>query len=169
MPPKIRKGGLECPSRKGRRRPVPTCHPKSKLYARELCRKCYEKWLRQTNPAFAERQRKNCRLWVKNYADKKRKSDKKWLAKQDTLYRWARHLKSRFGITPEEYYKMLASQKGVCNICERSPKPSKRLAIDHCHKTGKIRGLLCFRCNYGLTFFSESEKMLLKAASHVKV
>lgn len=46
-----------------------------------------------------------------------------------------------------QYDKMLAAQGGKCAICKRPPK-SRRLAVDHDHKTGKVRGLLCFRCNY---------------------
>jgi hypothetical protein len=55
-------------------------------------------------------------------------------------------LKTLFDLTPEEYEIMLAAQGGVCAICTRPPK-TKRLAVDHNHKTGEVRGLLCARCN----------------------
>lgn len=56
-----------------------------------------------------------------------------------------RYLKARYGITLEEYSQMFDRQKGLCAICQ---KPSEdRLHVDHCHATGKIRGLLCFKCN----------------------
>lgn len=53
---------------------------------------------------------------------------------------------STYGITIEDYDNMLKAQGGVCIMCKRPPK-SKRLAIDHDHKTGRVRGLLCFICN----------------------
>jgi len=56
-------------------------------------------------------------------------------------------LKSKYGITPEQYDAILAHQKGVCAICERPPKKNA-LCVDHDHKTLKVRGLLCFQCNY---------------------
>lgn len=64
-----------------------------------------------------------------------------------------RKLKNKFNLTIEDYDQILDGQKGVCAIC-REPERAitkygfiKRLAVDHNHKTGKIRGLLCTRCN----------------------
>jgi hypothetical protein len=51
-------------------------------------------------------------------------------------------LREKFGITPEEYQRILDVQGGVCFICRRRPK-KKRLAVDHDHETGAVRGLLC--------------------------
>jgi hypothetical protein len=50
---------------------------------------------------------------------------------------------NKYGITIEQYEEILKKQSGLCAICNRK----KRLCIDHCHKTGKVRGLLCFNCN----------------------
>src|SRR5437899_4206973 len=54
--------------------------------------------------------------------------------------------KSRTGIPQEEYDERLAAQGGGCAICGNAPK-TRRLHVDHDHKTGKVRGLLCHRCN----------------------
>ena len=51
-----------------------------------------------------------------------------------------------FGITSEDYDRMFSEQNGVCAICS-NPPTKRSLHIDHCHKTGKVRGLLCYRCN----------------------
>lgn len=59
----------------------------------------------------------------------------------------------RYGITPEEYHKLLESQSGGCAICgstDSKRKGSRYLFVDHCHDTGKIRGLLCNTCNVGV-------------------
>jgi hypothetical protein len=58
----------------------------------------------------------------------------------------ASSLKRRYGITPEQYQKMLDRQGGICAICGRPPK-TLRLSVDHDHRTGRVRGLLCYQCN----------------------
>jgi hypothetical protein len=55
-------------------------------------------------------------------------------------------LKQAFTITPSEWELISAHQRGVCFVCERRPV-GRRLATDHCHSTGLLRGLLCNRCN----------------------
>src|SRR5689334_6819967 len=59
-----------------------------------------------------------------------------------------KHLKGTYGITLEEYQAMLEEQEHVCAICGGTD--TKRLSVDHCHITEKIRGLLCRKCNSGL-------------------
>jgi hypothetical protein len=131
-----------------------------------MCRSCYEKWLKNNNPKFLARQQHNARSWAKKFRERKRDSDKKWLAKQDKNYRRGISLHSRFGITLDDYDRMFRHQNGVCAICQ---KPSKRnLHIDHEHNTGKIRGLLCFRCNWGLSFFQENTDLLSRASNYVQ-
>lgn len=61
-------------------------------------------------------------------------------------------LKYRYNITVEDYEDMLQKQGGVCKIC-KLPQRSKKtltLSVDHCHTTGRIRGLLCWNCNGAL-------------------
>jgi len=57
-----------------------------------------------------------------------------------------RNLRRRFGITTADYDTMLARQGGRCLICGKPPV-TRRLNVDHEHRTGRIRGLLCFQCN----------------------
>lgn len=78
---------------------------------------------------------------------------------------------SKYGITPDQYDKMLIAQNGVCKICKQ-PEQSmngaktklKLLAIDHCHDTTKVRALLCSRCNIGIGCFKHDPDLLKKAA-----
>lgn len=61
-------------------------------------------------------------------------------------FRW--RLKAKYGITVEDYEQMLEEQQGVCAICRCAPSGRfRRLSVDHDHKTGKVRGLLCDPCN----------------------
>jgi len=61
-----------------------------------------------------------------------------------------KHFKRAYGITVEDYETMLVNQNGVCKICNKTCKSGKSLAVDHCHETGKVRGLLCAKCNTNL-------------------
>ena len=57
-------------------------------------------------------------------------------------------LKKKYGITPEKYDEMLSEQDYKCYICHtHEDKIDRSLSVDHCHKTGKVRGLLCGNCN----------------------
>lgn len=69
-------------------------------------------------------------------------------------------------LTNQEYRRMLASQGGACAICGVRPR-RRRLAIDHDHETGAIRGLLCGNCNLGIGHFADDPGLLQKAASYL--
>jgi hypothetical protein len=77
-------------------------------------------------------------------------------------------LKNHFGITLADYDAMLERQGGGCAICGcRRSKNGKRLAVDHCHVTGDVRGLLCDNCNRGLGYFGDNSERLTKAAEYL--
>jgi hypothetical protein len=56
----------------------------------------------------------------------------------------------------------------ICNTHESDFSRNQQLVVDHCHSTGRIRGLLCYRCNLGLGNFQDSLDMLLKAVEYLK-
>jgi hypothetical protein len=78
-------------------------------------------------------------------------------------------LKRLFGISIEEYDKMFQKQNGVCAICYRKEVAShiRSLAVDHCHKTGKVRGLLCTSCNQGIGHLKDSVVLLENAIRYL--
>jgi len=79
----------------------------------------------------------------------------------------ASRTKAAFGLTPEDYATLLARQGGVCAICVQRPV-SKRLAVDHDHNTGEIRGLLCGRDNHELLGAAhDSLQHLLSAVNYM--
>ena len=86
--------------------------------------------------------------------------------KKDT-YR-SKRLENKYGITLDDYDKILTNQNNACAICgtttDKSPKP---LFVDHCHTSGKIRGLLCQYCNTGLGHFKDNRINLLKAVDYL--
>lgn len=78
-------------------------------------------------------------------------------------------IKSKYGMTVEEYDILSEKQGGVCAICGK-PEPDQkrsRLCIDHDHETGKVRGLLCSQCNFALGNFNDDISSLLKAAEYL--
>jgi hypothetical protein len=78
-----------------------------------------------------------------------------------------RRMKTRYGITEAQYQEMHTAQKGLCKICLLPSSNGKRLAVDHDHKTGKIRGLLCGRCNPALGLFFDSPHLCRRAAEYL--
>ena len=77
-------------------------------------------------------------------------------------------LKSRFGITLDDYEAMYAEQGGQCQICGVTESCSgHRLAVDHCHTSGKIRGLLCKACNLGLGYYRDNKEFLANAIKYL--
>lgn len=77
------------------------------------------------------------------------------------------YLRWYYGITLEEYEKMLVYQDGVCAICGGPPCGSQRLFVDHDHETGVVRGLLCGRCNSMLGLADDSPHRLAEAMAYL--
>jgi len=74
-----------------------------------------------------------------------------------------------YGITLVEYNQLFESQVGCCAICRTHQLEfQNRLAVDHCHSTGKVRGLLCRPCNMALGLLKEDSAIILAAAQYVK-
>jgi hypothetical protein len=109
--------------------------------------------------------------YLKEYNKKYYNDRKEYHAKQNRR----NHLRRKYGITPEEYEEMVRQQNNLCAICG---KPEERidirvnkvvlLSVDHSHKTGKVRGLLCHSCNYAVGMFKDNEEALLKAADYIR-
>ena len=99
--------------------------------------------------------------------DKKRAADKRWCDAH-----WERHLRTTYGLVREAYTALLKKQRGACSIC-RQPETLKkrgrivRLAVDHDHLSGKVRGLLCARCNMALGQF-HSAHLLRRARRYLR-
>jgi 5-methylcytosine-specific restriction endonuclease McrA len=112
--------------------------------ARRKNREKAARW-RERNPDYAQEyyQQNRERERTKKLEWHKRNPEKSW-----EIHR-RNHLKRNFGITPQDYERMLADQGGVCAICKTQPK-KRLLDVDHDHETDRIRGLLCIHCNTAL-------------------
>lgn len=72
-----------------------------------------------------------------------------------------------YGITPEQYADMLSQQEERCAICQRDLDLGRDTCVDHCHKTGIVRGILCSNCNYGLGQFKDNQDVLREAIKYL--
>lgn len=110
----------------------------------------YQKYGKKNYAKTASSQNARARRWYSENKDRAKASQRN------------NHLKRKFGITSDQYDEMLRSQFGSCRLCDRIFDTN--LHVDHDHKTGKIRGLLCLKCNitvgYYETGFMPSEKQI---------
>jgi hypothetical protein len=136
--------------------------------AKGLCKMHYQRLLRHGHTRYTDR-KKPARICVIDGCDN-------LLYAKDLCH--AHYAKQRkweaAGVDAQRYQEMLREQNGVCAICHNpethrdglSGKP-KDLAIDHCHKTGAVRALLCSSCNTALGLFNDSVELLAKAREYV--
>lgn len=104
------------------------CHPEKPTLARGMCGNCYRRWWRANNP---EKQKRTSR------------------ENQNAAYPRNRMkiMLRRYGMTVEDWDATLESQGHVCAACKNNPAEGRRLEVDHCHRSGDLRGLLCRACN----------------------
>lgn len=98
-------------------------------------------------------------------------ANKKWREKSKDVYVASQRktwLLRQYGLTIEEYDELLVAQGYVCAICGGLNPDNRRLAVDHCHKTGQVRGLLCDLCNRGLGLFLDEVTRLRQAAKYLE-
>ncbi len=74
----------------------------------------------------------------------------------------------KFGITAEHYWNMFGDQEGKCAICSKTPKVWWSFNVDHCHETGRIRGLLCGPCNKALGSFGDTVDGVKRAIAYLE-
>lgn len=158
--------------------PCRYCHATQALdqfteYARRVgygrCRPCRErtrgynaKWYaenkEQANAASADWERRN----------RARKSETQRVRRAKTGEKFTWDMQRRYGITPTEYAERLATQGGGCAVCGTDRcSDGRRLVVDHCHITGRVRGILCHRCNTGIGMLGDGLAGVRKALAYL--
>lgn len=159
------------------------CRKCQSKYARSRYRKNPEKWrrcARLSYQKFLERYRAIARIaekkkWKENPKKMRKKALKYALENPQVGKRAA--LKKRYGMTLEDWERLFKKQKGRCAICKKGQKTTqithlpgkgkglanKSLFVDHDHKTGKVRGLLCSKCNTALGLLLDSSEIVQNA------
>lgn len=148
---------------KKKSKPPSVCHPNRPKYGRkEECRACYTNKLRLDNPELAIKNAEGSKKWRYKYPERAKASGKKKTEKE-----YFRKLEQQYDLTLEKYNKMLDKQKGCCALCGIYYE-NRKLNVDHDHETGKVRALLCSKCNNGLGLFNDNPELLEQAALYVK-
>jgi len=109
---------------------------------------------------YREKNRDHINALKKNHHEKYRE--------EENLKRRDRNLRQLYGVAPEEYESMLSAQSGGCAVCGETNKNRRRLYVDHDHETGKVRGLLCHRCNRVLGSVNDSPELLRRLIDYLK-
>lgn len=138
---------------------------------RKARKRAREKAWAKANP---ERVRAMARRWrAKNVERARRRSNACVARKQVTqpevlrLQRKGRRLKHYYGMTLGDYNAMLSAQGGGCAICHKACLSGRFLAVDHNHKSGRVRALLCGKCNMALGNLNDSAEKALAAAAYL--
>lgn len=137
------------------------------VFDEKVYRKEYYERNKEIRARYYKEWRTKNKAWVDNYLAE----NKEHIATKQH----ARNLKCHYGITVDDYNNMLAAQNGLCAICEQPEKSRRsngtntvrRLAVDHCHATGRVRGLLCHHCNAKLSIL-DNKDLLQRALAYLK-
>ena len=117
------------------------------------------------SPEAKARAKERWTTWKVNNAERHRANARAW-AKANPTRVWLHGVKRKFGVSAEQVEQLRNQQGEKCAIC-RAPL-ADRPNVDHCHSTGKVRGLLCRPCNLSLGGFKDSLEILLNAALYLE-
>ena len=131
----------------------------------------YQNW-KKKNPQKRDRKAYQ-KEWAKQNPEKIKLYGKRWRDKNKEYNSWRQRqyqLKYSYGLTEAEYQELLVSQDFRCGICgTKTPTGKwKVFAVDHCHQTNKVRGLLCNECNRGMGLLKDSVDILQKAIAYLE-
>lgn len=127
--------------------------------------KAYKKTWDEQNKAHKAAYKKE---WDAKNAEKRKEADKRF-KRNNPLYNVEKHLKGSYGISIEDYNFLLQQQQFKCQCCGIESEKAQRgkLFVDHCHNSGKIRGLLCQQCNTALGMVKDNVETLYKLATYL--
>jgi hypothetical protein len=141
----------------------------------ENAKKYQKKWKKENrdriNYCARERYRKSDKIyeqqkkWHESHKDEINEKARKRYTSDG---RWRKQLRTRFGLTPEEYWSKYEEQKGLCAICSNGQCVGLKLDVDHNHVTGKVRALLCRHCNTGIGLLKDSISRVEAALAYLR-
>lgn len=119
-------------------------------------------WQKDYYQKNKEKAKEKNKEYREKHKDEVKIKQKEWYSKnieKQKLY----SVKRRYGVNPEQYNNMFNKQNGICAICFEK----KELVVDHCHETGRVRGLLCKSCNFGIGNLKDSVLLLESAKQYL--
>lgn len=135
---------------------------------RNYCKSCHRlgcaQWSAKNRDKVLEHRRQ---YYQKNQQRVKERLQKQKHENPEVFKLWMHRGKlKKYGLTEHSYESLKKAQNGVCAICGKADK-IKMLAVDHDHKSGQVRGLLCSKCNIGLGCFKDNIKLLVGAVDYL--
>jgi hypothetical protein len=121
------------------------------------CRPENQERIRAAKRKYYEKNKEQVKARAKEHAKRR--------VEEDPLYWQKIQRKSRYGLSHEDIEDMLDSQGHACALCRK--ELSGKFTVDHCHDTGKVRGLLCYTCNTGLGKFGDDPERLRDAINYL--
>lgn len=141
------------------------------------CRACtnaYSAARYASRPEVRALQKERAKEWSKANADKVAGSARRRRARlkdedPEAYRKKCREAERRYlyGVSGPAYDALVEQQNGLCAICGRPPRGSRGFAVDHCHDTDRVRGLLCTSCNVGIGNLGDDPQMLLRAYDYL--
>ena len=161
-------------------------NPYSKDRLKSICKSCCKEYATshkedrrqksklylEAHPEAKDKKRRQSRKWSDNNRDRVNYLGRRWYMRnrKNARINYRKNvLKHRYGLSLEDYANLLKIQNNKCAICGMTTlEYAKNFHVDHCHKTTKIRGLLCYKCNMVLGYFKDNVDLFLKAIDYLK-
>lgn len=144
---------------------------------RSECKPCHSASSKRWNDKNKDHRSKYVKVWhAENKAvvsGHKRKYEQNMSPEQKARrkdYHYWRHLRLNYGVTPEIYAAMLKAQGGLCALCCKPGRTGRngKMDVDHCHTTGRVRGLLCRHCNIALGILGDTPERMEIVMTYVR-
>jgi hypothetical protein len=135
-------------------------------------KKCYSCKIEKSTENFHKNKSRNdgleamCKSCWSVY-NKKRRGVSSYKAKFNSKWFRDAQYRKKYNLSAEQYDQMRDSQENKCCICKKDLAADRQPSVDHCHSTGKVRGILCNNCNAGLGFFNDNKDSLLAAVEYL--
>ncbi len=133
-------------------------------YVRGGCRECERKARAEHYASDPQKYAAASRKWSRENPEQRNATKRAWYSANKEHHKKTVRLRM-YGLSPDQYQVLWDSQNGKCAICGRITSP---LCVDHDHRSGRVRGLLCKPCNSYLGIISESVEVLSRAVSYLQ-
>lgn len=145
---------------------------------RSSCKICHRAevrlWQKKTHSKRAEyeaawrnKNRDHVRAYARKYYREKMTDETRV---KKNIDRRRRHLARKYGLLPDEWQAMFVQQGGVCALCQIPGRLGRhgKLSVDHCHETGRVRGLLCTSCNISLGILGDTPEKMERTMAYLR-
>lgn len=156
--------------------PYKNPHSETALENKRRNNSSYQQRQRETNAEdFHARDRERCKRYRERHPERSREASRlgqqryrEQYPERSSASLWASSLRRNYGIGPDEFDALLSKQNGRCAICGTDDPGTRKFNVDHDHETGKIRGILCQRCNLAIGHFKDNLDIMENAMRYVR-